>query len=87
MAPKADDKEKEKKKKSSGDKAKDGSKDATAKKEKSSSKDATGKDRPHKSGKDGADGVKSVSRDGKSKSKGQRLDVASSPVLSYCCPP
>ncbi len=76
MAPKADDKDKEKKKKSSSDKAKDGSKDPTAKKEKSSSKDASGKERPHKSGKDGADGVKSASKDGKSKSKGQLLNKA-----------
>ena len=86
MAPKADDKEREKKKKSSSDKPKDGSKDPTAKKEKSSSKDASSKERPHKSGKDGADGVKSASKDGKSsskdsksKSKGQLLDIAAVP--------
>ena len=70
MAPKAEEKDKEKKKKSaSGDKAKDG-KDPTAKKEKpSSSKDASGKDTKHKS-KDGADGSKSSTKDGKSKSRG-----------------
>ena len=74
MAPKADEKDKDKKKKtSSSDKtAKDG-KDPAGKKDKSSSKDASGKDTKHKSSKDGVDGGKSVPKDGKTKSRGPRI--------------